>query len=192
MLREGSLGVISWEFRFRCAMGQRSEQGYNSLSLLHIHLKIFKHSQHPLCSHYPLLHKALFCSCFFSLLSLGLELSWKQQPAAPTLPLITTTSLGGRRVLMQQKSTSLLVSYSKAKKGGVCSAEQNSQALQGGQKKMWIFWILVWTKWNRMGIGIFSEEKFNFSNAEEKKNHNALHLFSNTAPLETKGTGRRG
>lgn len=127
-----------------------------------------------------------------SVLSLGLELSWKQQPAAPTLPLITTTSLGGRRVLMQQKSTSLLVSYSKAKKGGVCSAEQNSQALQGGQKKMWIFWILVWTKWNRLGIGIFSEEKFNFSNAEEKKNHNALHLFSNTAPLETKGTGRRG
>lgn len=42
-----------------------------------------------------------------------------------------------------------------------------------------------------MDIGMFSEEKFKIWNAEEKL-QNALHLFSNTAPLDTKGTGRRG
>lgn len=31
-------------------------------------------------------------------------------------------------------------------KGGVCSAEQNSQALQGEQENKWVFLIVVWTK----------------------------------------------
>lgn len=36
-------------------------------------------------------------------------------------------------------------------KRGVCSAEQNSQALQGGQEKTWVFLILVWTKYFETG-----------------------------------------
>lgn len=49
---------------------------------------------------------------------------------------------------MQQKSTSLLGSYSKAKTN---VGQQNSQALQGEQEKMWVFLILVWTKYLETG-----------------------------------------
>lgn len=48
---------------------------------------------------------------------------------------------------MQQESTSLLVSYSKAKtKVGFVQLGSNSQALQGREEKMWVFLILVWTE----------------------------------------------
>lgn len=133
-------------------MAQRSGQGYNPLSLLHIHSKTFKRSQRSrLCSHYPPSHKAYFARvpsvCAVSGAgdphgSSLLEISWKQQPAAPTLPLITTTSLWGRRVFMQQKSTSLLVSYSKAKtKVGFVQLSRTAKACKEGSKKCGYFWF---------------------------------------------------
>lgn len=112
------------------------------------YLKIFKCSQHPLCSHYPPLHKAHFARvpsvCAVSgagdpHCSSLLEISWKQQPA---LPLITTASLWGRRVLMQQKSTSLLVSYSKAKtKVGFVQLSRTAKPCKESRKTSGCFWF---------------------------------------------------
>lgn len=100
-------GVISWEFRFRWAMGQRSGHGYGSLSLLDFHWKIFKHSQHSTLSVLspPTVAQSGFCLCSSSRYSLSKcckvsgarvqeihtapaswEVSWKQQQAASTLP----------------------------------------------------------------------------------------------------------
>lgn len=100
-------GVISWEFRFRCAMGWRSGNGYGSLSLLGFYLKIFKHFQRSTRSVLspPTIAKSSLCLCSSSRYSLNKcckvsgapvqeihtaaaswEVSGKQQRAASTLP----------------------------------------------------------------------------------------------------------
>lgn len=130
--------------------GTEVRAGIHPLSLLHIHLKIFKRSQHSLCSHYHHCTKCILLMFLQPVLSLGLEIhgsslleiSWKQEPAAPTLPLITTTSLWGRRVIMQQKSTSLLVSYSKAKTNvGFVQLSRTAKPCKEGRKKRGYFWF---------------------------------------------------
>lgn len=183
-------------------MGQRSGRGYIPLSLLHIHLKIFKRSQHStlcaLTTHHCTKHILLVF--LQPVLPLGLEIhtaaaSWRSHENSshqlPPYPDNHYISVREESINAAEINKPACFLFQSEDKGGVCSAEQNSQTLQGGQEKLWVFLILVWTKYLDKDWAQEYFQKFKIWKAEEKI-LSALHLFSNTAPLETKGTGRRG
>lgn len=145
-------GVINWEFRFRCAMGQRSGHAHGSLSLLDFYLKIFKHASiaHSVLPLHPVSHKAFFAyvppvitARESTVRSLGLERrrSSLQQPpgrsrgnSSKQLPPYHP----GKHYISVREEDSVNAAginkpacflFQSEDKGGVCSARQYSQAL---------------------------------------------------------------
>lgn len=101
-----------------------------------------------------------------------------------------------RLVLMQQESTSPLVSYSKAKtKVGFVQLGGTAKPCQGGRKKMWKFsyFVLDLIPWNRVHMRVFHRKNTTRNwKCRTKILGSDLHLSSNTALLEGKRRQEEG
>lgn len=109
----------------------------------------------------PTIAQSVFCSCSFSLCCLWGWRSTRQQPPGDLMKTAASSShptpdnhyisVREESIHAAEINKPACFLFQSEDKGGVCSAEQNSQGLQGGQQKMWVFLILVWTKYLERG-----------------------------------------
>lgn len=94
----------------------------------------------------PTIEQSIFCSCSFSLCC-----PWGCSTASSSHPTPDNHYISVREesINAAEINKPACFLFQSEDKGGVCSAEQNSQALQGWQEKMWVF--LVWTKYLETG-----------------------------------------